>query len=57
MATFIEYKYNPRWTALYVLCVVLAIPLLECILFHTGGPDDQVHRDRCQWDGWARLSQ
>jgi hypothetical protein len=38
MATFYENKSNPRWTALrdcpiYVLCVVVAIPLLEVILF------------------------
>ena len=33
MAKFIEYKSNPWWTGLYMLCGAVAIPLLACILF------------------------
>ena len=33
MAKFIEYKSNPWWTGLYMLCGAVVIPLLACILF------------------------
>ena len=33
MAKFIEYKSNPLWTGLYMLCGAVVIPLLACILF------------------------
>ena len=33
MAKFIEYKSNPWWTVLYMLCGAVVIPLLACILF------------------------
>ena len=33
MAKFIEYKSNPWWTGLYMLCGTVVIPLLACILF------------------------